>query len=207
VVGIAAFLGGAYKVPLAGVAFVAETTGAPGYIIPGLLAAAIGYLVSGDDSVSDRQRSRRRSDLETRLALSVGDAMSRDWTEVPPTATVQEFASRYVTLARARSLPVAEAGAYVGIVQLDSLSELPADRWREVPVSSIMRTDVVPAAREWPVERAVRTMRTVGLEQLPVVSDGRLVGVIRAADVVRLEDIISSLDAAGEGDADRPTRE
>jgi CIC family chloride channel protein len=40
VVGMAAFLGGAYKVPLAGVAFVAEATGAPGYIIPGLLAAA-----------------------------------------------------------------------------------------------------------------------------------------------------------------------
>jgi CIC family chloride channel protein len=59
VVGIAAFLGGAYKVPLAGVAFVAETTGAVGYIIPGLLAAALGYLVSGDASLSERQRPRR----------------------------------------------------------------------------------------------------------------------------------------------------
>src|SRR5437588_2752116 len=52
VVGIAAFLGGAYKVPLAGVAFVAETTAAPAYIIPGLLAAAIAYLASGRGSLS-----------------------------------------------------------------------------------------------------------------------------------------------------------
>jgi CIC family chloride channel protein len=58
VVGIAAFLGGAYKVPLAGVAFVAEATGAPGYIIPGLLAAALGYLFSGSGSLSTHQRSR-----------------------------------------------------------------------------------------------------------------------------------------------------
>ena len=58
VVGIAAFLGGAYKVPLAGVAFVAEATGAPGYIIPGLIAAAIAYLVSGQKSLSHRQRFR-----------------------------------------------------------------------------------------------------------------------------------------------------
>jgi Voltage gated chloride channel len=41
VVGIASFLGSAYNVTLAGVTFVAETTGAPGYIIPGLLAAAV----------------------------------------------------------------------------------------------------------------------------------------------------------------------
>ena len=59
VVGIAAFVGCAYKVPLAGVAFVAETTGAPGYVIPGLLAAALGYLVSGRWSISEHQRFRR----------------------------------------------------------------------------------------------------------------------------------------------------
>ena len=58
VVGMAAFLGGAYKVPLAGVAFVAEATGAPGYIIPGLLAAALGYLFSGPGSLSTHQRAR-----------------------------------------------------------------------------------------------------------------------------------------------------
>jgi len=58
VVGVAAFIGAAYNVPLAGVTFVAETTGAPGYIIPGLLAAAIAYLVSGRRSLSDHQRVR-----------------------------------------------------------------------------------------------------------------------------------------------------
>src|ERR1044071_5574650 len=110
---MAAFLGGAYKVPLAGVAFVAETTGAPGYIIPGLLGAALGYLVSGNASISGRQRFRRSSQLETRLRLSVGEVMTREWTEVPPTATVQEFATRYVMSAKAKSLPVAEAGRYL----------------------------------------------------------------------------------------------
>jgi CIC family chloride channel protein len=61
VVGIAALLGSAYKVPLAGVAFVAETTGAPGYVIPGLLAAAIAYLLSGEGSLSDRQTRSGRN--------------------------------------------------------------------------------------------------------------------------------------------------
>jgi chloride channel protein, CIC family len=65
VAGIAAFLAGSYKVPLAGVTFVAEATGAPGYIIPGLIAAAVGYLVSGSSSLSHHQRYRRIVDVET----------------------------------------------------------------------------------------------------------------------------------------------
>jgi CIC family chloride channel protein len=56
--GIAAFLAGTYNVPLAGVAFVAEATGAPAYIVPGLVAAAIGYLASGRESISDHQQAR-----------------------------------------------------------------------------------------------------------------------------------------------------
>jgi CIC family chloride channel protein len=58
VVGIASFLSGAYNVPLAGSTFVAETTGAPAYIIPGLIAAAIAYLVGGRASLSAHQRAR-----------------------------------------------------------------------------------------------------------------------------------------------------
>jgi CIC family chloride channel protein len=58
VVGIAAFLSGSYNVPLAGVAFVAEATGAPGYIVPGLIAAALAYLVGGKRSLSAHQRAR-----------------------------------------------------------------------------------------------------------------------------------------------------
>ena len=39
VVGAAAFLGAGYRVPLAAVTFVAESTGRPGFVVPGLLAA------------------------------------------------------------------------------------------------------------------------------------------------------------------------
>ncbi len=55
---VAAFIGAVYNVLLAGVTFLAETTGAPGHIIPGLLAAAIAYLVSGRRSLSEHQRAR-----------------------------------------------------------------------------------------------------------------------------------------------------
>jgi CIC family chloride channel protein len=55
VIGVAAFLGAGYRVPLAGVMFVAETTGRPSFVVPGLLAAVAAELVMGRSSVTDYQ--------------------------------------------------------------------------------------------------------------------------------------------------------
>jgi chloride channel protein, CIC family len=55
-VGMAAFIAGGYKTPLAAVVFVAEATGGHAYIIPGLVGAAVSYAVSGKASVSGDQR-------------------------------------------------------------------------------------------------------------------------------------------------------
>ncbi len=56
VIGVAAFLGAGYRVPLAAVMFVAETTGRPGFVVPGLLAAVAAMLVMGRGSVTTYQR-------------------------------------------------------------------------------------------------------------------------------------------------------
>jgi CIC family chloride channel protein len=61
-VGIAAFLGAGYRTPLAGVAFVAEATGQPGFLVPALLAAAAAQLVMGGKSFSAYQRTERMPD-------------------------------------------------------------------------------------------------------------------------------------------------
>ena len=57
VIGVAAFLGAGYRVPLAAIMFVAETTGRPGFIVPGLIAAVIAELLMANTSVTDYQRS------------------------------------------------------------------------------------------------------------------------------------------------------
>jgi len=54
-VGMAAFIAGGYKTPLAAVVFVAEATGGHAYIIPALVGAAVAYAVSGRTSISSAQ--------------------------------------------------------------------------------------------------------------------------------------------------------
>ncbi len=55
--GIAAFLGAGYRVPLAAIMFVAETTGQPGFIVPAFFAAVAADLVMGEVSITSFQRS------------------------------------------------------------------------------------------------------------------------------------------------------
>jgi CIC family chloride channel protein len=55
VIGVSAFLGAGYRVPLAAVMFVAEATGRPGFVVPGLLAAVAAELVMGRFSVTTYQ--------------------------------------------------------------------------------------------------------------------------------------------------------
>ncbi|MEJ7800259.1 MAG: chloride channel protein [Ilumatobacter sp.] len=54
--GIAAFLGAGYRVPLAAVMFVAETTGKPNFVVPALFASVAAELVMGEQSITAFQR-------------------------------------------------------------------------------------------------------------------------------------------------------
>ena len=58
-IGVSAFLGAGYQVPLAGVVFAAETSGRPGFIVPALIAAVVAQLFMGRASVSSYQVATR----------------------------------------------------------------------------------------------------------------------------------------------------
>ncbi|MPY93686.1 MAG: hypothetical protein GEV08_11680 [Acidimicrobiia bacterium] len=74
VLGIAAFLGAGYRVPLAAVVFVAEATGRPGFVVPGLLAAVMAHIVAGRTSVSGYQRRTVVVDLDAPAAAAAAGA-------------------------------------------------------------------------------------------------------------------------------------
>ncbi len=61
VIGVAAFLGAGYRVPLAAVIFVAETTGRPGFVVPGLLAA-VAAVTMGRSSITAYQATASGED-------------------------------------------------------------------------------------------------------------------------------------------------
>lgn len=52
-------------------------------------------------------------------------------------------------------------------------------------VAEVMTTDVVTVLPEEPLENAVRLMEQRRIKRLPVIEDGRLVGIVSRADLVR----------------------
>lgn len=58
-IGISALLGSGYNTPLAGVAFAAEATGQPGFLVPALLATVVARLIVGGQSFSSYQLLER----------------------------------------------------------------------------------------------------------------------------------------------------
>ncbi len=72
-IGVAAFLGAGYRTPLAGVVFVAESTGRAGFIVPGVIASVAAQLLMGHESVSAYQR---RPGLPETAALSTDPSTS-----------------------------------------------------------------------------------------------------------------------------------
>lgn len=72
VIGVSAFLGAGYRVPLAAVMFVAEATGRPGFVVPGLLAAVAAELVMGTVSVTTHQRAPGERHLPASVVAEAG---------------------------------------------------------------------------------------------------------------------------------------
>lgn len=190
VVGVAAFLGAGYRTPLAAVMFVAETTGRPGFVIPGLLAAVTSQLVMGDASVSAYQETGRVGHLERRFRLPLTSAIRADVLTVPSDATIDELVHQHMLLSRQTAACVVDGSTYRGLVRLADLTEVGRDRWGDALVGEIARHDVATASPGWTLEDAVEAMQAADLDLLPVTDGGRFVGIVTLNDAIRLDQIL-----------------
>lgn len=194
VVGMAAFLGAGYRVPLAAVVFVAEFTGRPGFVVPGLIAAVVAQLVMGRASISPYQRPARLGLLEQRLAVPLGAVVDTTALTAPPDATVTEVFWQHLVGGRQQAVPVVDGSTYLGMVGADEVACVDRDRWGETTVDAVMRTDLPVADLSWTVSEAVRAMQAADVDRLAVRDEGRFVGVVTASGIVELRELLDRTD-------------
>lgn len=200
VVGIAAFLGAGYGVPLAAVVFVAEFTGRPGFVVPGLIAAVIAQLVMGRASVSPYQASRRVGHLEHRLTLPVSDIVDTGVRTVPPDATVDELFWQHLVGTKQRAAVVVDGDAYIGTIGVDQLSSIERAEWSTSAVADHLLSDVPVAKPTWSVSEAMAAMDAADVDRLAVVDGSdRFIGVVTKDDVIRLDEILDATRSGPDG--------
>ncbi len=192
-VGIAAFLGAGYRTPLAGVSFVAEATGQPGFVVPALLAAAASQLVMGRWSFGAHQRDERRPNLIPLHQLAVERLMSPNPDTVPADLPLDEC---LIGMAREnrRWVPVVNDDRYLGLLALTEIAKISPSEWANLTARDVARTDVPAARPSDSVAHVAALIRQHDAGAVAIIDDGRVTGVVTIRDISNIERLLDRLD-------------
>jgi Zn-dependent protease/predicted transcriptional regulator len=129
--------------------------------------------------------------------LAVRDVMTRDVQVVEAGTSVADLIERYFTRYLYGGYPVVRNGRPVGLVALQDLRKVSADRRGATPVEAIMTplTDAAVVDPNTPVFDAFNRMLSTNAGRLLVLEDGRLVGLITTRGIVHLAQVKASLNA------------
>jgi Zn-dependent protease/predicted transcriptional regulator len=175
-----------------------------GDLIGGIWTAFIGWFLN-NAAESTRQ--------EQTLRESVGGVTAADLMDTPPVVVapdlnVQDFVMEQVMRRGQRALPVVDAsGRLVGIVSMTDARKLAHDAWPTTPVVQIMTpAPLITVAPADDVGAAIGLMGQKGLHQLPVVDDGRVVGLLNRDHVLRFIQMRHELGPATTAPGSSPAR-
>ena len=139
----------------------------------------------------------------------VGNWMTRNVVTITPRTTLPE-ASKLMHAKHFRRLPVVDNGKLVGIVTLGDIREAsPSDATSlsiyemnyllaRLTADQIMTRDPITVKPTSAIYEAAKLMLTYKIGGLPVVDDGRVVGIITETDIFRVLVYEAKMDALGE---------
>ena len=122
--------------------------------------------------------------------MNVSEVMTREPETLPPTATCGEAAT-LMKQEDCGSIPIVDGGRLLGIVtDRDILIRAVAAGKdpKTTPVSAVMSADPVTVSPDSSTAEASRIMAERQIRRLPVVSEGRLAGIVVIGQLARHED-------------------
>jgi Zn-dependent protease/CBS domain-containing protein len=165
-----------------------------GDVFGGSWTAFIGWFLNSA-AESERQQHALTEDLR---GVRVSQVMNPEPALAEPTMTVQDFVFDHVMRRAERALLVVEAGELLGIVTITDAKQVPQELWAATPVRRIMTTvliKTIPAEAD--LADALKLMVEGTLNQVPVIEEGRTVGLLARADVLRYLQLRGELTSAG----------
>jgi len=149
----------------------------------GLWLALIGWFLGN----AARQSWQGRL-IEDRLgSLPVSRVMHHDYREVEPDLSVLELVDQGFLALSYRAYPVVAQGELRGLVSLEDVRRIGRDQWAATRVADIM----TPLDRLYAVgptdsaSRALKLLAEQGVNQLPVVDRGRILGLVTREDILK----------------------
>jgi Zn-dependent protease/predicted transcriptional regulator len=120
--------------------------------------------------------------------LRVKDVMSTDYHSVDPNTSLQQFVHEQLLRTGQRCFLVVENGRLLGLITLKEIRETDPKSWPLRSVGDVMRrADKIHfISPDLPAVEALETMGREDVHQLPVISDGRIAGVVTRAHIVQV---------------------
>jgi Zn-dependent protease/predicted transcriptional regulator len=116
----------------------------------------------------------------------VSDIMDHDFSAVEARLSLQDFVHRYLLASGRRCFVVVQDNNLTGLITTKEVSGVERDRWPQTSVQSVMRplSQLRTVMPDTPATRALEIMSREDINQLPVVSDGQLVGLFSRSSVM-----------------------
>lgn len=166
-----------------------------GNLLGGIWIGFIGWFLLMAAQSSDTQLM-----VESLLrGVQVKEVMTPVPASVSPTTTIQQLVNGYFLPLGLRAVPVVADEQLVGLITLREVRQVPQERWAQTPVSSSM----IPASRlhvvspQQSLSDVLPMMVNQDINQMPVVENGRLVGMISREAIVRYLEVRRNLGLDG----------
>ena len=125
--------------------------------------------------------SRRQAAFRQTLAMvTVGDLMVRTVTSIPAQCSLDEAVTQYFQPYGYGSFPVMDGGQLAGLITVDEIQTVPSAMWPWRQVGQVMRP-LAPSlivGPDVPVIQAMECMAQDGCDQLVVMQDGQIAGLV-----------------------------
>jgi Zn-dependent protease/CBS domain-containing protein len=139
-----------------------------------------------------------QAQLATSLqGVRVADVMARECATVDADTTLGRFVNDQLLRVVARCFAVSRDDRVVGLIGTEDVKQVERDRWNETTVSQAMRplSALHPVRPEVSAGDALALMARENINQLPVISDGHLEGVVTRSYLVQLLQVRRELQA------------
>ena len=125
---------------------------------------------------------------ESLRGVRVGDVMARDCPRVDGRSNLQTFVDEHLLHTGRRCFVVEENGELVGLITVHEVKEVERQKWPYTTVDDVMLPldKVHTIGPEIPVTEALERMSREDVNQLPVVRNGQLQGVISRGHIVQM---------------------
>ncbi|MGD0079753.1 MAG: CBS domain-containing protein [Methanoregula sp.] len=120
--------------------------------------------------------------------VTVGDMMSRPVTTVPPTIPVSQVIGMMYT-SKHLGFPVVERDTLIGMVTLADVNRTSSIDREAMQVRDIMSRDPITLPPTAPVIDALRIMSARNIGRIPVVLDGKILGIVTRTDILKVTEL------------------